>query len=226
MSDKLFQSGCDRVPVYVVDDHPVVRKGLSEYINESDDFIVCGSAGDAEAALREINELEPEVVIVDIVLQGTGGLDLVRAVKERHRGIRAIVHSMHEGTTYVERAVRAGADGYVVKSEPIEQVLVALRRVLKGQRYLNDSLKDQLLDKFIGDREADMTDPVETLTNREFEVFQRIAEGKSIHEIALSLHLSEKTVQTYRDRIKEKLGLEKSRDLVHFAFQWKESSLR
>lgn len=209
-----------RTTVYVVDDHQVVRKGLSQYINESEDLIVCGGAADADTALREINTLNPDVIVVDITLGSTSGLELTKAIKERHANAKVLVHSMHQEIAYVERAIRAGASGYVVKNEPIENVIKAIRTVLDGERYLNEDIKSSLLEKFIDDSSNVTIDPVSALTNREFEVFQRIGKGYSMDEIAEELRLSVKTVQTYRERIKEKLKMNRSKDLVHFAYEW------
>ncbi len=220
MTAKVEKCGKKKVSIYVVDDHPVVRKGLSQYINEIDEFIVCGSAGDAETALRELNVLKPDVVIIDISLQGTSGFELTRGIKERHKNMHVLIHSMHCETAYVEKAIRAGADGYVVKSEPIENINAAICGIMKGERFLSSDLRNKLLDILIDQSSGKSIDPVTALTVREFEVFRKIGEGFGMEEIAGELRLSVKTVQTYRERIKEKLGMDKSKDLVHFAYQW------
>ncbi|MFC1670824.1 response regulator [Spirochaetota bacterium] len=210
----------ERVTIYILDDHQIVRKGLSQYINESDEFVVCGGAGDASTAIQEINSIKPDLVIADISLEGANGFEFAKALKERHKNIYVLFHSMHNEIPYVERAMRAGADGYVCKNEPIENVLIAAKTILKGERYLSKDLKDKLLNKLIDGTSAESVDPISRLTNREFEVFKRIGKGFSMNEIADELRLSVKTVQTYRERIKEKLNIKKSKDLVHFSFQW------
>ena len=206
--------------VYIVDDHQVVRKGLSQYINESDEFIVVGGAGDADTAMREVNILKPDIIIVDISLGGVSGFELAKALKDRHDNIYILMHSMHQEIAYIERSIKAGADGYIIKNEPIENVLKAMNMVMSGERYFHDNVKEKLLSKLIDDSSDKEKDPVTLLTNREFEVFEKIGEGFSMDEIADELKISIKTVQTYRERIKEKLHIKKSKDLVHFAFQW------
>jgi len=207
----------NRTKVYVVDDHEVVRNGLSQYINESEDFVVVGGSGDSDVALREINAVEPDVIIMDITLKGISGIELTEVVLKRHSSIKVLMHSMHKDPVYIERSFRAGAIGYLSKDEPVENVIIGLKAVVNNNRYLNEELQESLISILLS---VEGKNPMKELTNREFEVFLRMGKGMDINEIAEDLKINKKTVSTYRDRIKEKLGFKKSKDLLHFSFGW------
>jgi DNA-binding NarL/FixJ family response regulator len=208
--------------VFIVDDHPVVRQGLAAFINGEDDFTVCGDAEDAETAIRRISSLEPDIIIADLSLKGTGGIELTSAIKARFN-IPVLVLSMHDENFYAERAIRAGARGYIMKKESMEVVIKALRDILDGRVYVSNELKERLLGRLLASTDANQS-PLDCLTNREMEVFQLIGGGLSNRHIAQKLSLSVKTVETYRSRIIEKLRLKDSGELVQYAVQWKQSN--
>ena len=207
--------------VFIVDDHPVVRQGLAAFINGEDDFVVCGDAEDAESAVRLINKLDPDILIVDLSLRGTGGIELTSVIKARFN-IPVLLLSMHDENIYAERAIRAGARGYIMKSESMEKVVSALREILAGKIYLSDEMKERLLGKLLTAAEMKES-PLDGLTNREVDVFRLIGRGFSNRLIAQELSLSVKTVETYRSRIIEKLKLKNSSELARFAVEWGQS---
>ncbi len=208
--------------VLIVDDHPVVRQGLAAFINGEEDFIVCGDAEDADAAIRAINDLRPDIIIADLSLKGTGGIELTSAIKSRFN-IPVLILSMHDENFYAERAIRAGARGYVMKKESMEVVIRALRDILAGRIYVSEELKERLLGRLLTTPDVRQS-PLESLTNREMDVFQLIGRGLSNRHIAQELSLSVKTIETYRSRIIEKLKLKDSGELVQFAIQWNQGS--
>ncbi len=204
--------------VFIVDDHPVVRQGLSQFINSEDDLFVCGEAEDAESAIKGINSLNPDIVIADISLHGTGGIDLASAIQSRF-DIPVLILSMHDEFIFAERAIRAGARGYLMKKESMEKVIFAIHEILEGKIYLSDDLKDKIISKIMkGSFESESS--LDRLTNREMEVFQRIGLGMSTKFIAQELNLSVKTIETYRERIKQKLNLKDANELTQYAVQW------
>jgi DNA-binding NarL/FixJ family response regulator len=205
--------------VFIVDDHPVVRQGLAAFINGEDDFIVCGDAEDAESAIRLINDLEPDIIIADLSLKGTGGIDLAAAVRARFN-IPVLILSMHDENIYAERAIRAGAQGYIMKKESMDTVVKALYDILEGKIYVSEGLKDRLLGRLLSTSPESARSPIDSLTNREMDVFQRIGRGLSNRHIARELSLSVKTVETYRSRIIDKLKLKDSGELALYAVKW------
>jgi DNA-binding NarL/FixJ family response regulator len=205
--------------VFIVDDHPVVRQGLAAFINGEDDFIVCGDAEDAESAIKLINELEPDIIIADLSLKGTGGIDLAAAVRARFN-IPVLILSMHDENIYAERAIRAGAQGYIMKKESMDAVVKALHDILDGKIYVSEELKDRLLGRLLSTSPESARSPIDSLTNREMDVFQRIGRGLSNRHIARELSLSVKTVETYRSRIIDKLKLKDSGELALYAVKW------
>ena len=210
------------IKVYIVDDHPVVRRGLSQFIDSKDGFSVCGSAATADVAITDLNQKQPDVVIVDINLKGASGIDLIKAVKSRYKGINMLVLSMHDENEYVERAIRAGARGYVLKNDSEDFILEALKAVMSGKMYLSESLKDRMLESMAwqSSDDGDKSKSVALLTDREFEIFELIGKGSNTREIAATLSLSVSTVGTYRERIKNKLNILTPNELVKFAIQW------
>lgn len=206
--------------VFIVDDHSVVRQGLSQFINSESDLEVCGEAEDANEAIKGIDRFEPDVLLVDISLKGANGIELTKAIKNRFN-LPVLILSMLDEHIYAERAIKAGAKGYIMKSESIEKVIGALRDILKGKIFLSPALKETLLNKLLLDPSDRGDSPIDSLTNRELEVFRLIGEGLSTRYIAGDLLLSVKTIETYRERIKKKLNLHNSDELVQYAIQWR-----
>jgi DNA-binding NarL/FixJ family response regulator len=205
--------------VFIVDDHPVVRQGLTQFINGEDDLYVCGDAEDANSAIKGINSLKPDIVIADISLKGISGIELTAAIKSRFN-IPVLILSMHDENLYAERAIRVGAAGYIMKKESMEKVIAAIHEVLMGKIYLNIDLKERLLSKLLKTSPDEIESPLDSLTNREIEVFRLIGLGLSTRHIARELALSVKTIETYRERIKRKLDLKDSAELIQYAVQW------
>lgn len=212
-----------RKKVLLVDDHPMLRSGLAQAINSQPDLTVCGEAGDASAALRQLESRKPDLVIVDISLEGKSGLELIKDLLALRPGLPILVMSMHDESLYAERVVRAGARGYVMKKAGSESVLEAIRRVLSGNVYVSEKMSARILDNFSGARPAKKRSPIETLTDREFEVLKLIGEGCTTPEVAGRLHLSPKTVDVYRQRLREKLKLPNATSLIQHAVRWMEA---
>jgi DNA-binding NarL/FixJ family response regulator len=211
----------DKKKVLVVDDHPIVREGLADLINKEEDLVVCGCAEDIPQTLKAIRDVMPDVVTVDISLDGASGLELIKEIRTQFPDLPVLALSMHQESLYAERALRAGARGYITKHEATKKVIVALRNVLDGQMYLSDPMKEKLLYNFVGDRTSEGgISPIKRLTDRELEVFNLLGQGKGTRQIAERLCLSVKTVETYRSRIKEKLNLSSGSELLRCAFQW------
>jgi len=206
--------------VFLVDDHPVVRLGLRQLFNREPDLTVCGEAGEAQSALGAITDAKPDILVLDISLNGPDGLDLLKEVRERLPDLPVLILSMHEESIYAERALRAGASGYIMKHENAEKVLLALRRILNREMYVSDRIADKMLRQYLGRGAVAKHSPVEDLTDRELEVFRLIGEGCGTRQIAGKLHLSVKTVETYQAHIKEKMSFHSARQLVQQAIQW------
>ncbi|HOK01671.1 MAG TPA: PAS domain S-box protein [Spirochaetota bacterium] len=206
--------------VLLVDSHPVVRQGLRQILEIENDLEVVGETGNAEEALKLIGRLRPEIMVTDISLSGTGGLELIKACKERYPTLPILVLSIYEESIYAERSIRAGARGYVMKDESPAVIVNAIRTVLDGRQYMSDNLKERLLDKLSSPSKDEKTALVDSLTDREFEVFQLIGHGLGNKHIADKLHISVKTVENYREKIKTRLNIDSSSELVQFAVQW------
>jgi DNA-binding NarL/FixJ family response regulator len=206
--------------IFVVDDHPIVRQGLGLLINREPDMIVCGAAEEAQSALRAISTLQPDVLVVDISLNGPDGLELVKTVRTRDANMPILVLSMHDESIYAERALRAGANGYIMKQEATEKVLIAIRRIMRGDVYLSDRVSSKMLQQYVRGSTTARQSPVAELSDRELEVFRLVGEGHGTRQIAEDLHLSVKTVETYQAHIKEKLSLRNARELVQHAVEW------
>ena len=210
--------------VFLVDDHALLRKGVSAMIDTCDDFMVCGEAGSATEAMERIPVARPDIVVVDISLPGSGGIDVIRDIRLRHPAVRILVLSMHDEKLYAERALRAGAQGYVMKKAPPERLLEGLRAVIRGGIFVTDLLKEAMLETFLAPApRGDSKLGVERLSNRELQVFEAIGFGQTTTQIAAQHRLSPKTVETYRSNIKRKLGLENGNRLIHAAVRWVES---
>ncbi len=207
--------------ILLVEDHPIMREGFAQLINHEPDLQVCGQAGSAPKAMESIQALQPDMAIVDISLKGTNGIELIKNLKAQYPSLPVLALSMHDESLYAERVLRAGAKGYVMKQEPTEKVMMAIRQVLDGDIFLSDAMRSRMLRKFVSGTPPSHTgSDVDRLSDRELEVFQMIGSGKGTRQIANELHLSIKTVETYRAHIKEKLNLNDSMELVHLAVQW------
>ncbi|HEX7899286.1 MAG TPA: response regulator transcription factor [Planctomycetota bacterium] len=209
-----------RARVFIVDDHPIVRKGIADLLRQAPDMEVCGDAATIEDALRQIAELAPDLVVVDLSLPGAGGLDLLKDLSLRHPRLKAVVLSMHDETLFAERSLRAGARGYVMKQEAVNELETALRRVLEGKIYLSPAMSERLLHFLARGKAPNEGSPLERLSDRELEVFEMIGRGMATREIARKLHLSVKTIESHREHIKGKLALPTAAKLVQHAAQW------
>ncbi len=211
----------DQSLIFLVDDHEMFREGLRQLIDREADFRVSGDAASAEEALTKINNSLPDLVITDISLGGTSGIDLVKTLKVEHPELAVLVVSMHEESLYAERALRAGAMGYVMKQEPAKTVKLAIRKVLGGDIHLSEKMASALLGKLVHERSSEPpASLVESLSNRELEVFRMLGQGKASREIAEELNLSVATINSFRNRIKEKLNLKNSSELILQAIHW------
>jgi DNA-binding NarL/FixJ family response regulator len=206
--------------VFLVDDHPIVRQGLALLIDREADLEVCGEADGGFGVLQSIADLRPDIVVLDISLNGPDGLDILKTIRVREPGLPVLVLSMHDELTYAERALRAGANGYIMKQEATERVLVAIRRILRGEMYLSDRLTNRMLQQFVRGTVPNAESPLSNLSDRELEVFRLIGEGHATRRIADELHISIKTVESYQAHIKEKLALRSARELVQHAIEW------
>lgn len=204
--------------ILIVDDHPLVRAGLAQLIGDSPDLEICGEAGDMAEALRQVDELQPDLAIIDLSLAGGSGLDLIERVKSRNRDILMLVASMHDETLYAERVLAAGARGYINKQEAQERIILAIRRVLGGKVYLSERMTERLLSGMV-DANSDKRD-IDSLSNRELQVFELIGEGVPTTRIAEQLNLSTKTIETHQAHIKKKLGLDSAHELTQRAIRW------
>lgn len=211
-----------RPGILIVEDHPIVRRGLADMINGEPDLVVCGEAATADEALDALEACDPppRAAIVDISLDGRNGIDLLKDIKARRPRLPVLVLSMYDETLYAERALRAGASGYIMKQEAIGKVLEALRRVLAGQVYVSENLSSLMVRKALeGAAAAAPGSPFDRLSDRELEVFQLIAQGLPTRQIAEKLYRSVKTVEAHREHIKSKLGLKSSGELLRYAIE-------
>jgi DNA-binding NarL/FixJ family response regulator len=207
--------------VLVVDDHPLMRQGLALLINQQQDMQVCGEAEETQTAMQAIARLHPDIMILDISLNGPDGLELLKNIRTTNPDLPVLILSMHDEAIYAERSLRARANGYIMKQEATEKVLVAVRRILNGEIYLSERMSNKMLQQYIGGAPSMIQSRIATLSDRELEVFRLIGEGRATREIAEGLHLSVKTVETYQAHIKEKLALRSGRELIQHAIQWK-----
>ncbi len=206
--------------IMIVDDHPILRKGLAMVINEEPDLTVSAEAQDAATALDMMETHRPDLVIVDLSLPGIDGIELIKTLKVRYRDLPALVVSMHDESIFAERALRAGARGYIMKQEAVEKVLVAIRKVLNGEIFVSDKITTKMLETLVSRDEKPVSSPLDLLSNRELTVFRLIGQGFKTSQIAEELHLSVKTIESYRSHIKEKLKLDTGTDLMKYAIQW------
>ena len=206
--------------IVIVDDHPLFRKGLEEMIHSEGSFAVCGEAGNAAEAMEVIRKLNPEMVVVDLSLPGANGIELIKNLRAEFSKLPILVLSMHDESLYALRALRAGANGYVMKHEAMANVIQAIREVFNGHPYLSPAMAAQVITKFAHRQAEGEVDAVERLSDRELEVLELIGKGNEVRQIAKLLHLSPKTVETHRAHIKDKLDLKNSREVARFALQW------
>src|SRR6185436_5413563 len=203
--------------VLLVDDHAILREGFAEIINSKPDLQVCGEASSTGRALDAVNRLKPDVVVVDISLQGGSGLELIKSLKVMHPRLRTLVLSMHEESLYAERSLRAGALGYVMKREESKTILEAIRTVLKGDLFVSPSVRDQMLHEFVERKGPQTWEPMAHLTDRELEVLELLGQGRTTGQIAKLLHISTSTVETHRVHLKEKLHVQNVSELMRVA---------
>ena len=211
----------NKIRILIVDDHPAVREVLAIRISHLPEWKVCGEAANIAEALQLVASTKPDVAIIDISLKTGDGIDLIKRIKARSKGVRMLVWSMHSENLYAERALRAGAMGYITKDQATDQIVEAIRQILAGKVYLSEDMAAKLLHRAVGKREEQLSrSPLDTLSDRELEVFRWIGHGLKTQEIAIQLHLSVKTIETYRDRIREKFDLSDGTELARYAVQW------
>lgn len=209
-----------KVQILIVDDHPVVCEGLEAIFDHERDLQVCGQAEDAAGALEAIANVKPDIAIVDISLKQSDGIELTKTLKARYPDIAVIVLSVHDELVYAERVLLAGAKGYLMKDTVSEHIITAIRKVLRGEIYVSDAVSKKFMHIIAGDKAGMNKTPIEGLSDREFETFRLIGRGVKASQIAAQLHLSVKTIETYRSRIKEKLGLDSASQLLQYAISW------
>jgi len=214
------QSTTKHYRVMIVDDHPVVRHGLAHLIESAPQLEICAEASGAEEALRIVAQAKPDVMVIDINLGGISGLELIKRIKALDGRVKMLVTSMHDERLYAERALRAGALGYVHKQQATENVVAAIRQVLRGEIYVSPDVADHMLQKVLRGQDTPDSSPLERLSDRELEVFNLIGAGLTTRQIAQQLHLSPKTIETHRDHIKSKLKLSNNNELVRQAVEW------
>ena len=207
-----------KIKVMAVDDHPVIREALSFAVRNKLDMEFCGEAASVEEALSMLPSVEPDVAIVDLSLRDAHGLDLVQTIRSDYPDTQVLIYSMYDELAFAERAIHMGALGYLSKNEPTEHIIEAIRSVVKGEVYLSRRMTSRILGKVVKEQQNGFV--MGKLTTREMAIFKRLGEGQSVSEIAQELTLSKKTVETYRRRVKEKLGLKSVSDLVQYAIQW------
>jgi len=212
-----------RKRILVVEDHPLMRAGLAQLINRQGDMEVCGEAGSPAAAIQELARSKPDLILTDITMPGRSGFEFIKDLVAERPGRLILVVSMHDEVIYAERALRAGARGYVMKDAGGENLLAAIRQVLAGQVYLSPNMSARILEDLSGRRPRGSDSPIERLSDREFEILQLVGLGKSTRDIAAQLHLSPKTVDVHRGHIKEKLQLKDATELVRYAVRWVET---
>lgn len=211
-----------KVRILIVEDHEVFRLGIKELINHEPDLHVCGEAEDVGEARNLIRDLDPDMAVIDITLKSSNGIDLIREISTSYQNIKVLVLSMHDELLYAERSLQAGAQGYIMKQETSKSIVKAIRHILKGNIYVSQNIMGNLLNRVRTGPDSLEKSPIETLSDREFTVLRMIGEGRSTGEIADQMHLSVRTISTYRERIKEKLHLKNAAELVRFAVRWVE----
>ncbi|HQJ49887.1 MAG TPA: response regulator transcription factor [Verrucomicrobiota bacterium] len=209
-----------RARILLVDDHPLVRERMAEIINQEPDLMVCGEAQDRAGALAAMAAHRPELAIIDLALKDSDGLELIKDIRLHWPNVLMLVVSMYEESLYAERVIRAGARGYVTKQEATRDILSAIRRVLSGRVYLNENVSARIIDRLADRSVPGAATPAEMLADRELQVFELLGRGLAVKEIARRLRIATKTVDTYRRRIREKLNLQTSNQLLQHAISW------
>jgi DNA-binding NarL/FixJ family response regulator len=212
-----------RKRVFLVDDHPLVREWLTNLINQQVDLTVCGESETAPQALQAIAAAKPDIAVVDLSLKDSSGIELIKSLKESQPEVAVLVLSMHDETQYAERALRAGARGYVMKRETTRKVIEAIRKILEGRLYVSEKVSEAMAGHVAKRKPSQDSSPVEQLSDRELEVFEMLGQGQGTRQIAETLRVSVKTVQAYCARIKDKLNLSSATELLREAFRWNES---
>jgi DNA-binding NarL/FixJ family response regulator len=213
-----------KTTIFIVDDHPLLRRGLAELINREPDMVFCGEAEDSPSAMKQIIQIKPDLVIVDISLKGYNGIELIKNIKAFDQKIQVLVLSMHDESIYAMRVLKAGAKAYVMKQEVTEKVMDAVRRIRAGKVFVSERVASRMLDQVVVGGDPTSDSPVDILSDRELEIVSMIGSGLPTREIAGKLHISIKTVESHRARIKEKLNLENAIQLVQFCVRWVEDS--
>lgn len=217
------KASAPKTKILLVDDHPMMREGLAQLIGQQPDMEVCGQAGDAREGLEKVRQLKPNLVVTDITLPGRDGLELTKDIQALAPGVAVLILSMHEESLYAERVLRAGGRGYVMKQEGGKRIMEAIRQVSAGQIFVSEKMSAKILEIFSGHRPETSASPVETLTDREFQVFQCIGCGVETKQIALELHISPKTIEVHRAHIKTKLKIKSMSELIRYAVRWVDS---
>jgi DNA-binding NarL/FixJ family response regulator len=207
--------------ILIIDDHVMVREGVAEIIKHEPDLDVCGTATTADEGIEAVRKLKPDLILVDITLPGKNGIEFIKDVRAMNPDLRILVMSMHDESLYADRVLRAGGRGYIRKQEGGEKLIAALRRVVRGEIAVSEKMTGKLLEKFSGRKTIDS--PLEGLSDRELEVFQLIGQGKTMKEIGPELHLSPKTIEVHRSRIREKLKITSAAQLIAYAARWSET---
>ena len=213
-------AGAAKLKVLLVDDHPITRQGMKALINQQPNLEVCGETDNAAEASGFVSKLNPDLAIVDIALKTTNGIELTKNITVQSPALPVLVVSMHDETIYAERALRAGAKGYLMKQEASEKIILAIGCVLRGELFVSEKIKEKLLHRFVNQRGDEKRFAIDLLSDREMEVFQLIGNGHSTRQIAQKLNLSPKTIDSYREHLKTKLDLDSGAELVRYAIQW------
>jgi len=216
----MTESGTRPHNVFIVDDHPIVRQGLGQLINHEPDLNVCGEAAGVKEARIAVRQANPDVVIVDLSLRDSDGMELIKDIRSKYRNMPVLVLSMHDESIYAERLLSAGANGYIMKQAAADQLLIALRRVLSGGIYVSENVGASMIERLAVSGPKQQANPIDRLSNRELQVLNLIGRGKTTREIADDLNLSVKTVESHRQRIKKKINLSTSPQLLQFAVNW------
>ena len=224
MNSGISETVAPKRRVFIVDDHSLVREGLTNLINSQSDLMVCGEAKDSSEAIDAITKELPDVAIIDISLTNESGLELIKSLAKQFPQVAVVVLSMHDETLYAERALRAGARGYVMKHETSKSVLASIRRVIAGDIYVSERIVNRMALRLTSARRRAASSPVERLSDRELEIFRLLGQGRTPSEIARDLNLSLKTVQAYCARAKEKFGVTSLTELLRAAIRWDDAS--
>ena len=218
---KMDQQIVEKAAIMIVDDHPIVSNGIQQLIDREPDMKVIQSVQDAESAIKYVEKVSPDLMIVDISLKGsTNGIDLIKSLKKRYPKIKSLVLSMHEENLYAERAIKAGAKGYIMKNDLTDNIVKAIRIILSGNLYLSDSITSKLINNIVNEDKNDELE-IKKLSDRELEVFQLISKGIKTSDIAKEMNISVKTVEAHKLSIKTKLNLKNSNELNKYAIEWK-----